>query len=137
MASTPNPRPNPAGQRRSQRILLAVPVQVSGERNGGAVFQEDTTTLLVNAHGALLQMREPVQESQVLRLKNISTGEQIPCVVKDIGNTTGAFTEIGVEFSEPRPRFWRVAFPPPDWTPRSPEAKRFVSSSAVAPKPVK
>ena len=137
MASSSNPRPNSAGLRRSQRILLSVPLQVFGEHAGGAAFQEDATTLVVNAHGALLQMRETVRENQVLRLKNISTGEQVSCVVKDIATTTGAFTEVGVEFSEPRPRFWRVAFPPSDWSPRSPEAKRFASPPAIAPKPAK
>jgi hypothetical protein len=37
---------------------------------------------------------------------------------------TGA-TEISVEFESPSPRFWHIAFPPEDWTPKSPEAKRF------------
>jgi hypothetical protein len=24
-------------------------------------------------------------------------------------------TEVGIEFQQPAPDFWRVAFPPPDW----------------------
>jgi len=39
--------------------------------------------------------------------------------------------EIGLEFAKPFPHFWRVAFPPADWSPRSPEAKRFDSGGAV------
>jgi hypothetical protein len=31
--------------------------------------------------------------------------------------------EVGLEFSSPHPTFWRVAFPPEDWTPRHPEAR--------------
>ena len=32
--------------------------------------------------------------------------------------------EVGVDFINPFPGFWRISFPPPDWTMRSPEAKR-------------
>jgi hypothetical protein len=31
--------------------------------------------------------------------------------------------EVGIELEKPSPRFWRVSFPPEDWTPRSAEAK--------------
>ncbi|HKV63670.1 MAG TPA: hypothetical protein VJO16_17315 [Candidatus Acidoferrum sp.] len=41
--------------------------------------------------------------------------------------------EVGIEFVELAPRFWRVAFSPEDWSPRSPEAKRRTATSAVAP----
>jgi len=34
---------------------------------------------------------------------------------------------VGIEFLEPSPRFWRIAFPPEDWSARSPEAKGFVT----------
>src|SRR5208337_1941519 len=49
-----------ANQRRSQRILLAVPLRVSGKRSTGTPFMELTNTLIVNAHGALMVLREPV-----------------------------------------------------------------------------
>jgi len=39
-------------QRRSQRLLLDVPLVVSGEADGKKAFREDTFTLVVNAHGA-------------------------------------------------------------------------------------
>jgi hypothetical protein len=31
--------------------------------------------------------------------------------------------EIGLEFTTPNSTFWRVAFPPEDWTPKHPEAR--------------
>jgi hypothetical protein len=40
---------------------------------------------------------------------------------------------VGIEFDEPAPRFWRVAFPPEDWSPHSPEAKRRTVSASVTP----
>jgi hypothetical protein len=36
--------------------------------------------------------------------------------------------EIGLEFSEPRPTFWRVAFPPEDWSSKHPDARPITAS---------
>src|SRR5437879_2981864 len=67
--STPNIRPTQtANQRRSQRILLSVPLRVSGKRANGTPFVEHTKTLIVSAHGALLQLKEPVQDGQALSI---------------------------------------------------------------------
>jgi hypothetical protein len=134
--STPNIRPTQAAnQRRSQRILLAVPVRVSGKGAKGTPFVEHTKTLIVNAHGALLQLEEPVREGQVLSVRNVTTGEEALCRVVDLSPDTHGVAEIGVEFAEPNPHFWRVSFPPTDWSTRSPEAKRFASSPSAAPLP--
>ena len=133
--STPNLRPSPsASQRRSQRILLSVRIQVSGKRATGESFSENATTLVVNAHGALLLLHEIVSESQLLHVQNISTGESVACRVVDINSGANGSSEVGVEFSQPAPRFWRVSFPPADWTTKSPEAKRFESAPPQSPK---
>ena len=118
-------RPQPfAQQRRSQRILLSIPVVISGNRDDGSPFVERTKTLVVNAHGALIQLRERVFVNQILRIKNVATTEEVSCTVVDISHSSTEVPEIGVGFSKPAPSFWRVAFPPEDWTPRNPEAKR-------------
>jgi len=126
-----------ANQRRSQRILLAVPLRVSGKRSTGTPFMELTNTLIVNAHGALMVLREPVGEGQTLAVKNITTGEELACTVVDVNLGPNGVPEIGFEFAKPCPRFWRVSFPPADWSTRSPEAKRFASGPSDVAKPVK
>jgi hypothetical protein len=132
--STPNIRPmQAANQRRSQRILLSVPLRVSGKRANGTPFVEHTQTLIVNAHGALLQLQEPVRDGQLLGIRNVTTGEEMPCTVVDLSPGANGVAEIGVEFAEPSPRFWRVSFPPADWSARCLEAKRFAPSRNVAP----
>jgi hypothetical protein len=85
-----------------------------------------TVTQIVNAHGTLIQLREPVLIGQNIRMNNVSTNEEIECTVVDItkGNT---IPEVGLAFVDPSPHFWRVSFPPADWSPRSPEAKRYSS----------
>ncbi|HET7107463.1 MAG TPA: PilZ domain-containing protein [Candidatus Acidoferrum sp.] len=132
--STPNIRPTQtASQRRSQRILLSVPLRVSGKRANGTAFVEHTKTLIVSAHGALLQLQEAVQNGQPLMIRNVTTGEEMPCKVVDLNPGANGVAEVGVEFSQPNPRFWRVSFPPADWSARSPEAKRFAASPIVSP----
>jgi hypothetical protein len=131
--TTRNIRPNPyANQRRSQRIVLSVAIQITGIRANGSPFSERTSTLVVNAHGALIQLRESVLVGQQLRIKNLSTNEEMDCEVMDINDGDSPGREVGVAFSEPCPRFWRVSFPPADWTPRSPEAKHYTSESLPA-----
>jgi hypothetical protein len=69
--STPNIRPNPCiSQRRSQRILLSVPIIISGTRSNHAPFSERTSTLIVKAHGALIQLRERVLVGEKVRMKH-------------------------------------------------------------------
>jgi hypothetical protein len=38
---------------------------------------------------------------------------------------------VGLEFSDARPSFWRVAFPPEDWTSKHPEARTMLSTTPI------
>ena len=138
--NAPNFRPGPyATPRRSQRILLSVSVVVSGKKPGGTLFAERTRTLVVNAHGGLVELREPVLVGQLLRIKNLATNEETDCKVVDINPSRNNLSEVGVEFREASAHFWRVAFPPSDWSVRSPEAKHlaFGTATPAAPSRVK
>jgi hypothetical protein len=112
---------------------LSVPLRVSGKGANGAAFVEHTKTLIVSAHGALLKLQEPVLQNQSLQLRNVVTGEEVVCKVVDLNPGGSGLAEIGVEFAEANPRFWRVSFPPVDWNARNPEAKRGGSSPNAAP----
>ena len=110
--------------RRSQRLLLKMAVVIAGPKASGGNFVEQTSTEVVNAHGALIHLKERVSDGQQLRIRNAKTGEEQSCKVVGVGQTVEGRAEIGVEFLEPAPRFWRIAFPPEDWNINSPEAKR-------------
>ncbi len=84
---------------------------------------EETYTLIVNAHGALIHLALTVEIGQLLGIKNVQTMEQLVCRVVNLGPDQTGKREVGIEFEQPSPRFWRIAFPPSDWTPRSPDAK--------------
>jgi PilZ domain len=109
--------------RRSQRVMVSVPVVVSGETEDGQRFAQETRTAVVNAHGALVLLASKVAIGQPLMLRNAKTEEDQECRVVHIAAAEAGQTEVGVEFLHPSPRFWRIAFPPLDWTPRSEEAK--------------
>lgn len=104
--------------RRSQRVLLSLPVLVQAEEGNHSVLEE-TQTLVVNAHGALIALSMQVHVGQRLVLKNQKSQEEQPCKVVYLGTAPDRKTHVGVEFEQPAPRFWRIAFPPEDWEPRS------------------
>src|SRR5271154_7247460 len=109
--------------RRSQRVCLRLPIVVVREGPGTNVASEETYTLIVNAHGALIHLALTVEIGQLLGIKNVQTMEELVCRVVNLGPDQSGKREVGIEFEAPSPRFWRIAFPPSDWTPRSPDAK--------------
>jgi hypothetical protein len=115
-----------ANRRRSQRVLMTVPVRVSGQISVGLPFEEETHTRAISAHGALILMSTPVYRGQRLTLSNIQTKAALECVVAHIDRRKDP--QAGVEFTLPNPMFWHVAFPPKDWTPRHPDAKSHVKT---------
>src|SRR5229473_5215738 len=127
MAQVPSTPIHTGAKRRSQRVLMQVGVRVRGKDAQGKDFEEITQTLAINAHGALVLLAVRLVSGAVVHMKHIKTEEEQECHVAFLGPVRGGKAEIGLEFTAPRPAFWRVAFPPEDWTPKSPEA-RTVSS---------
>lgn len=102
-------------RRKTQRVLVRVPVRVSVQRTPAPHFEE-THTLALNAHGALILLSASVGKGQRLELLNIAAGDRAECIVAYLGHRQGDRIEVGVEFSLPNANFWHVAFPPKDWT---------------------
>jgi len=103
-------------KRRSQRIELTVSVVVHRPPKQGQQFSERSQTLVVNAHGALMVLAEKVMPRQRLRMQNIDSGEQKECRVVYVEKELTGPTKVAVEFTQPAPSFWRIAYPPADWT---------------------
>ena len=111
-------------RRRSQRVLVKVPVRVSVHAGATPLTEEETHTLAVSAHGALLAVSAPLYRGQRLTLWNPQTKDSLECVVAHIDRFPNEPVKVGVEFLLPNPTFWHVAFPPKDWSPRHPHAKQ-------------
>lgn len=112
-------------QRRSQRVLVGVPVSVVLTRLNQKPISEETITLVVNAHGTLVLLAMKLFADDPVTLINPKTGEQQPSRVVYLGPRQAEKQEVGVEFVKPSPLFWRIAFPPSNWTTEHEDAKGF------------
>ena len=104
-----------SARRRSQRVILSIPVTVSGATTQGP-FSENTQTLVINAHGALVALAAKISHGQQLEIKSATHPEKQACKVVYVGPTVEGKTQFGVEFTKPAPHFWQIAFPPEDWS---------------------
>jgi hypothetical protein len=119
-----NVRPDQEAQkRRTTRIVQAVPLTVTGVDALGRPFQERTSSLIINCHGARYQSKhyvlknmwvtlevphnEPGREPRTVRGR--VTWIQRPRTVREL-------FQIGVEL-EIAGNVWGIAFPPADWFP--------------------
>jgi hypothetical protein len=102
------------GRRRSMRVLLSVPVTIAGKLNNQD-FAEDTRTLVVNAHGALVSLAAPAAVGQTITISNKFTRHAHECRIVHVGSQQAGRSQIGIEFLKPSPSFWQIDFPPDDW----------------------
>jgi hypothetical protein len=109
------PSPPVIEARRSQRVVARMRLNV---RRSGAELSEDTHTLVVNAHGALLVLAMPVVVGEVLTLKNSLSNVEEQVRVVRVNDNEASPRPVAVEFTNPVPNFWPIAFPPADWEPR-------------------
>lgn len=101
--------------RRSQRIELNVPVVVYRAAGEGPQFYENTQTLVVSAHGALVALTDLVVPRQKLQVQNLNSGEHLECRVVSVKKPQIGPPQVALEFIRPTPSFWHIAFPPADW----------------------
>jgi hypothetical protein len=102
---------------------MQVPVRLRGKDAEKHEFEEFTETLAINAHGALVLLSARVTSGGVVAMRHSKTEEEQECHVAFLGPVRGGKAEIGLEFTSPRPTFWRVAFPPEDWSAKHPESR--------------
>ena len=113
-----------SNKRRSQRLFLQVRVVVEGKLANKSPFSEETHTIVVNGHGALVEMGISLDQGQIVTLLNMRTSEKTECAVKLVTRAEPQKFNTALEFTNPNPGFWRISFPPDDWSIRSPDAKR-------------
>src|SRR5690348_17760655 len=72
------------GRRRSMRVLLSVPIVVSGKDADNKGFTEEARTLVVNAHGALIALAD--RKSTRLNSSHPSISYAVFCLKKKKNN---------------------------------------------------
>jgi hypothetical protein len=103
------------GRRRSMRVLLSVPISVAGKNSKSQDFTEETRTLVVNAHGALIALAASVAAGQQVTVSNKATRASLECRIVYLGSSQAGKVQMGIEFERPFPAFWQIDFPPDDW----------------------
>ena len=106
MTIVPPTELRPENRRRSKRVKVRIPVVVRFQTADKHSVSEKTHTIIVNDHGALILLAAPVEIQQVVRLENLSSGEELPCLLTSLGPSFMGKTQVAVEFVMPTPGFW-------------------------------
>lgn len=99
-------------QRRSERILLMIPVEVEGIDVNGASFTERTRTFSINRNGAYLSLKNVPQQGDDISVTNLGTRQTCIFRLCESGkDPSGEITAWGIECLEPEVNFWQIRFP--------------------------
>jgi hypothetical protein len=94
--------------RASTRISIHVEVLVYGWSKSDGSFHEETSTILINASGALVPLTAKVALGDTVFLVNKGTQREQECRVAYLGADAKGRQRAGVAFVQPVPNFWRV-----------------------------
>ena len=103
-------------RRRSERVVLQIPVVVSAKLADGELVHYEPNTVAVNAHGGLLDVGIEIQAGQTFVLSHPKTKTAEPCKVVRVDKLENGRFAVAFEFDVPAPHFWPVVFPPRDWS---------------------
>jgi hypothetical protein len=100
-------------KRRSDRLMLTIPLTIRGQDARGMRFVTDARTVILNRHGASIQTSQPLQGGQTVRIVNlVGRLEADFRVVGPISPLTDQGGEWGVEYVNPKENIWGIQFPP-------------------------
>ncbi len=93
--------------RRSPRVPLQASIQVTWRNESGKLHAETTTTELVNAHGALVTLRNPRVPGSEVEVTNLATHVRARAQVVFAGSPSPQRgMEVGIELADPNQNFW-------------------------------
>lgn len=99
-------------KRRTERVLLRIPIRVKGNTAEGKPFEEKTITLVVNRDGARISLKNPLRVDDRITITNLQNQMSCPFrVVARTAKSLGEAPEWGVECLEPEVNFWGILFP--------------------------
>ncbi|HEY4878505.1 MAG TPA: hypothetical protein VIH97_05245 [Candidatus Acidoferrales bacterium] len=98
----------PQNRRRSKRVRARIPVRVRLQDSSKRSVAENTHTVIINDHGALLLLAATTKIQQVIHIENLITGKELLCRVANVGPSFMGKTQIAIEFIMPTPGFWEA-----------------------------
>ena len=112
-----NSQVTPSTGRRSSRVIVSIPLLISGKGEDGTRFEGNAEAVVVNKHGGKIRTAEKLSSGMQIRIAIISPYRfQMARVVRE-----EAQGEFSVELQEAE-NLWGVYFPPDDWGPDLSEA---------------
>ena len=93
-------------RRRSKRIKARIPLVIRFQDSNKRSISEETHTVIVNQHGALILLAASVEVNQIVRLENLDLGEELLCRVTSLGPSFMGKTQVAVELIMPTAGFW-------------------------------
>ena len=114
-ATTPKASLREVERRRSERLLLTMPIRVEGIDRNGEKFTEETRTLMINREGGRIYLKQRVAAGGLLLITPLLLGNRSSRfrVVGPIEPVSPEGGELGVECLESEKEVWGIGFPPP------------------------
>jgi hypothetical protein len=103
-------------RRRSQRVIIRVPVTLELTENGQTV-KIAAHTVAVNIHGAMALCTRTIDAEAKLEVLNEHTHQRTSARVTRTPRESAEGYLIPFEFTSPSPNFWQITFPPANWKP--------------------
>lgn len=101
-------------KRRSDRLMLTVPLQVRGADPKGAEFKENMRTITLNRHGARIMSPRLLASGQTIHITNLVSHREAKFrVVGPLSPHSEKGGEWGVECIDGQENIWGIKFPPP------------------------
>ena len=100
-------------RRRTVRVMLSVPLRVSGKTEIGEKFSVKALSHSVSLHGASIELDLEVVLGEILRLENEITREKVDGKVVTIRRSRDGKKYVAIEFISEDANFWHMAFPVP------------------------
>lgn len=104
--------------RRSQRVIIRVPVTILTMENGQPV-RTAGKTIEVNSRGAMVACPRSFDSEASIEVVNERTGEKIGSRVLRSPREASEGFLVPVEFTSPSVNFWQITFPPDNWKPEN------------------
>lgn len=102
----------PSAQRRTERVLVQIPIEVKGSDSDGRAFRETTRTVVINRDGARIALRHVIRVGGQLTITNLKSQKTAPFRVVDrVQKTIGMEPEWGVACLDLKADFWGILFP--------------------------
>jgi hypothetical protein len=100
------------GRRRSDRVVLALPIKFCGTNLAGVQFTEACHTEMVSLHGTSIVLSRRASSEYPVRLRRRVLDVAVHArILGQLGIRTG-FPIYGIAFTEELPDSWGISFPP-------------------------